>query len=184
MKYLENTVGCRSVITALLVFVGIALSACQSRPSPEIHYYLLQATNHEVGRGIVEIAEVKMPAYLQTANLMMAVSDLEIRPAQYHLWSEPLQEGVRRVLEAELVGQLKYVDKDVLPIRIDLEVELFHVTQSGDVLLKGAWRLQGEDGQGHLFSIKTGLEGNGYAEAARGHVRALELLAKAIAADL
>lgn len=168
----------------LLLLVNLGFVGCQSRPAPELHYYLLQPSTSELSRGIVEVSRVDLPAYLQSTSVMLAVSDYEIRPAQYHLWAEPLEDGIRRVLEAELVAQLKYVDREVIPISVELDLEVFHATDSGQVLLKGAWRLESEEAEGHSFSITTGLKEDGYPAAVESHVRALLLLAKAIAGDL
>ncbi|MDQ8186577.1 PqiC family protein [Pelagicoccus sp. SDUM812002] len=175
----------KRAIRAVLMWVGVVvLVGCQSRPAAEVHYYLLQPSVNDLPREFVEVANIELPAYLKSSSVMLGVSDNEIRPAQYHLWSEPMEEGMRRVLEAELVSRLKYVDREVVPMKIDLKVELFHATASGRVILKGVWRIRGDDAQRSAFSIQMGIGEGGYPAAVRAHVSALASLTDEIAKSL
>lgn len=168
----------------VLILIGVSLVAwgCQSRPAPEVRYYLLQPSANAVSRGEVEVVSVKLPGYLQSSSLMLSVSESEIRPAQYHLWSEPLEDGIRRVLNAELAALLEGAEGDA--IKLDLRVETYHATESGRVLLRGTWQLYGDDSESHGFSVRTEMEEDGYASAVRAHVSALVSLARQIAKSL
>ncbi len=164
----------------LLLWVNLAFVGCQSRPAPELHYYMLQPSVSDLSRGIVEVSRIELPAYLQSTSVMLAVSDYEIRPAQYHLWAEPLEEGIRRVLEAELSSQLKRnVSPDLLQT-IEIEIEAFHGTESGKVVLRGMWRPIEPVSEPHRFSIETELEFDGYLSLVEAHVRALSVLVSGI----
>lgn len=182
LRYRDLKVEFRALL--LIALVGLVLVGCQSRPAPEVHYYLLQPSGKALTRGVVHVSSIELPAYLKTANLMLSVSDYEIRPAQYHLWSEPLEDGIRRVLEAELGSQLKDLDREGPSVQVELDIETFHATESGEIVLSGSWRLRGEEAEGHSFSIESSLKADGYPAAVEAHVRVLSVLAKSIVGEL
>ncbi len=181
MKYRIN----KSVFSVSAIFaVGLLLFGCQSRPSPDVHYYLLQSSVADSGSEGVEVSNIKLPAYLQGSSLMLSVSEYEIRPARYHLWSEPLEDGIRRVLEAEIAWKLKQSNKELGLVQVDLEVDAFHATEFGRVILKGTWRSGEEGAESRAFSIQLKVEADGYPAAVGAHVRALSSLGAEIAEAL
>lgn len=115
---------------------------------------------------------------------MLAVSNNQIRPARYHLWSEPLEVGIRRVLSKELVSQLESLGKEVTPIQIDLEIEALHATETGKVILKGVWKTKDSEIAEQVFAIQSDLLDDGYPAAVAAHVSALSMLAESIAQSL
>lgn len=166
-----------------MLVLAAVLGGCQSRPAAEVRYYFLQpAERGDVGVGGVTIEAVRLPAYLQTSNIMLGVSDAELRPAQYHRWSEPLEDGIRRVLDAEIRSRLMERVGTPAALGIDLEIATFHGDQGGTVRLRGLWKVEG--GEAKAFRIEARLDGDGYAELARAHVAALETLAKQVVEEI
>lgn len=184
MKSIRYFMMKHSTRALLLTLVGLAFVGCQSRPAPEVHYYLLQPSAKDLSRGIVEISSIELPAYLKSSSLMLGVSEFEIRPAQYHLWSEPLEDGIRRVLEAELVSQLKRDDREVASTRLELKIETLHGSVDGDLILRGSWTVRDEGAERKTFVIRRQLAADGYSELVQVHVTALAELARRIAAEL
>lgn len=184
MKHFRNLEMKKGLCAVVGLWIGFTFIGCQSRPAPDVHYYLLQPSATDLAQGDVEVSSITIPGYLKMSNIALAVSDNEIRPAQYHLWSESLEDGIRRVLEAELASELKQADREEVSLRIDLEIEIFHATESGLVLLKGTWRLRGEDAKEQGFSIQTNIAADGYSAAVRAQVSALSTLAKTIVGAL
>ncbi|EDY80870.1 conserved hypothetical protein [Verrucomicrobiia bacterium DG1235] len=165
--------------------LAIVLGGCQSRPAAEVHYYILQPVERvEVGAVIVSVLDVRLPAYLQTSSVILGVSDMELRPAQYHRWSEPLEEGIRRVLNAEVNRKLGDEAEELSGVGIEIKIETFHGAQAGAVNLLGSWKSRLDGAVWKEFRIEAGLRADGYPELVRAHVVALERLAEQVAAEL
>ena len=173
----------RSLLGGLLAG-ALLLGACQTSPAPETRYYLLQsgAAPSTAQGAEVRIVRLRLPAYLKQSNLMLSISEYEIRPAMYHQWSEPLEDGVRRVLEAELASRLGSGEPDGRARELVVEIDIFHASQAGSLLLKGRWSVSGFPEQ--AFAIEARLDADGYPAAVAAHARALGLLAGEMAQAL
>lgn len=172
---LRATLGLLTVITLF--------SGCQSVDAPQPRYYLLQ-TDAGYASSSIEIESIYLPAYLQRASILLAVSDVEIRPARYHSWSEPLDHGIRRVLSAEIGKQAIDQSRSTGSVAIDIWVDTFHGYHSGKVLLAGRWSFVSQPDLVQPFQIEVGLKSDGYAGLVAAHVDALKILAAEIASEL
>lgn len=104
---------------ALLFLSPFLLLAC-GRSSPT-NYYLLESSLGSVQvdkmpRKSLRIAQVEIPAYLSRNNIVSRVKgETRLIVAEFHLWAEPVGNGVRRVVEEMLTPPLLKEGISVLP---------------------------------------------------------------------
>ena len=178
----------------------LLLIGCSSAP-PERSHYLLRdpdvaaapAPTAVAGPkgGIVGIGRVSIAPYLDRAELVVQTGSYEIRPARYHHWGEPLEDGIRHYLRSALTKRLgREVASDVLvrdtwAYRIDLTIETFHGTLSGDVELVAGIVIMRVAGNALLETRRVVLtdrqHSDGYAGLVDAHAALLDKLADEIA---
>ena len=132
---------------ALLLCVACATAA------PEHAYYLLRAPTDGDGTptpaaAVVGFGSVRVAPYLDRAGLVVQVDAHQVREARYHLWAEPLDQGIRLVL-AERVRSRLGVElspgprgADTWRYRIDVSVDELHGTLDGEARLIAHWVLR------------------------------------------
>ena len=136
---------------SILLFV-IVLAACGS--TPETRYYVLSSpgtvpaatAGESEGETVLGLGRISLPDYLEQAGMVMQTDDHEIRSANYHLWGEPLEQGIRRSLLRQLSADMPDFrleagrgSQRLLDYRLDIEVESFHGTEQGLAVLSGRW---------------------------------------------
>lgn len=104
------------VLAALL---ALALCAC-GRSTPTNYYLLesrlgpIQADN--LPAKTLRVAQVEAPAYLNRNNIVSRVQgQTQLILAEFHLWAEPVSNGVRRVVEEVLTKPMLEQGINVLP---------------------------------------------------------------------
>jgi uncharacterized lipoprotein YmbA len=117
-----------------------------------------------------------------------------VRPARYHQWAEPLDEGLRRLLRAEISKALGYqVSADALQRKqwdyaVEVSVEQLHGTLAGEALLSASWRIARGDGAEPVaefrFTRSAPLAEDGYAALVAAEIDLARQLAVAIADSL
>lgn len=102
-----------------ILFAMLMVQACgRSTPS---NFYLLesaasQATVDRLPEKSMRIAQVEVPNYLNRNNIVSRVSgETKLILAEFHLWAEPVANGVHRVIENELSPRLLTRGITVLP---------------------------------------------------------------------
>jgi len=171
------------------------LLACSAPPLPPTTRYLLRAPAPE-GSGPVETADVGLGAvrvapYLQETGLMVETGPHQVRPARFHRWAEPLSEGVRRLLRAELSralgGEVAAVPAGAAEPATVLEVHIdrLHASLGGRALLAARWRVV-RDGRATAFRhVRSApLPQDGYAGVVEAQIGLLRELAGAMADSL
>lgn len=179
------------VASLLLV---VLLSACAGT-STEPNYYLLR-TDHDMATRTMALSShyalgsVTIAPYIDQSGLLLETRAGEMRPAKYHLWAEPLYEGVRVFLMSEishargediLVGA---IERDAT--RINVRIDQLHGTHDGRARLVAYWWLQqGEETrEAYQFAEYRDLGEDGYAALASAEKALLADLANRIAASL
>lgn len=177
---------------AMLVWLA---SACTSPPPPEPARYLLRAPETErlerarparVGLGRLEVAP-----YLDQPGVVVETEAHTVRAARHHLWAEPLEEGLRRLLRAEVSRALE-VDVEGDPDRrslwdcaVDVRIDQLHGTLDGKARLVARWRLdhRSEDEPAQVFRlVRTApLASGGYPGLVAAEIDLVRQLAGAIA---
>jgi uncharacterized lipoprotein YmbA len=179
----------------ILAIVPIVLMlGCSSSP-PDRHFYLLrgEATDSGVSPApakLVGIGRVTIAAYLDRAGVVVQTGSREIRPARFHEWGEPLDNGVRHYLRSELVDRLGYeVASDVLyrdawDYRVDISIETLHGSLSDGAWINAGFVVSEVSGNqatvaGRVIEHER-LTRDGYPGLIDAHTRLLDQLAAAI----
>ena len=163
----------------LNVLFVLLLAACGS--IPETHYYVLSSPNlidlrsadESRGAEVVGVGRISFPDYLKQHGLVMQTDDHQIRAANYHLWGEPLEQGIRRVLFRHLSEAMpdfriesRRANETQFDYRLDIELESFHGTAHGLVVLHGRWTVYAVEDRRRLasesFSFDRTLTDSGY----------------------
>ncbi|MBD5553270.1 MAG: membrane integrity-associated transporter subunit PqiC [Desulfovibrio sp.] len=106
-------------IILLLSLLAVALCAC-GRSTPT-KYYLLESSLGAMNATslpakTLRVAQVEGPAYLNRNNIVSRVrGETQLILAEFHLWAEPVNNGVRRVVEETLTGPMLKQGVNVLP---------------------------------------------------------------------
>ena len=110
---------------------------------PERAYYLLRGEGSAVLPPAMPeqragIAKVSVAPYLDRAGVVLATGPHEVREAQFHLWAEPLQRGIRYYLEEQLSSKLGYrigggpAAQRSWQRLVEIDIREFHGTSGGD----------------------------------------------------
>jgi uncharacterized lipoprotein YmbA len=185
----------RAVALVLLVLAA----ACSSSPPPPQTRYLMRGDAPDATYRVevpvsIGLRRVSVAAYLAEQGLVVETGDREVRPAQHHLWAEPLDQGLRLALRAWLSQELGYgVSADPVfagawDYAVDVEVEELHGTRSGDARLVAGWRVARPDQLAELaafrFARTEPVARAGYAALAEAEIALVRELAAAIADSL
>lgn len=105
-------------ILALLA-LAFCLSAC-GRSTPT-NFYLLESSLgprqiDSLPSRTLRVAQVETPSYLNRNNIVSRVNNqTRLILAEFHLWAEPVSNGVRRVVEEVLIAPMLENGINVLP---------------------------------------------------------------------
>lgn len=103
----------------ILFFCCLLFSAC-GRSSPT-NYYLLESPTESISvdsmpKKSLRVAQVEIPGYLNRNDIVSRVQgQTRLILAEFHLWAEPVNNGVRRVVEEVLTPALLAEGITVLP---------------------------------------------------------------------
>ena len=139
----------------LVSVAGLGLSGC-FRQGQSTQFYMLQAmaapeSIPRSGEGpLVGLGPIRIPAYLDRAQIVVAESGQEYRISEAHRWAEHLDENIARI-SAQNLSNLIPSDRivphpwprDSKPdIEVSLNLQEMHVDSSGDVRMTASWRLR------------------------------------------
>lgn len=177
--------------TAAFACVLLLLPACASDPPPRIQYLLraeLPSETSQIEAPVaIVLARVTVAPYLKSPGLVVESEKHQVRHARYHVWAEPLDEGLRRYLRTEISNVLGYAirsdasDRDAWDYSVDVVVDQFHGTLSGQAQMVASWRISRANGgevAAYVLSTSKPLAVGGY----RGLVNAQIALAQQLAA--
>ena len=140
------------------IFMALMLLAGCGRSAPT-NYYLLEGQSELVKtdrmpKKSLRIAQVEVADYLNRNNIVSRVQgETKLILAEFHLWAEPVSNGVRRVLEETLTGPLLRDGITVLPASSEsrnnytLLVDIQRLDGNFDekAVLESRWTLLNED---------------------------------------
>ena len=180
----------RKLLVLLLLTAG-----CASAP-PETARYLLRPATLPASGVTADVAKigigsVRVASYLDQPGIVIETASLEVHPAHYHLWAEPLDEGVRRYLRAALSTDLGFEVGDDSSGRRDwshevrVTIDEFHGTLSGEARLVAAWQILPQPSVAPLhaarFVDREPLDRDGYPGLVEAERRLLDRLSQSIA---
>lgn len=167
-------------VKTLFTFLALfALVGCiNTQQAPETFYYILdstpqsalQTTTQRTGDAVnhMKVNPVVLPDYLNQPNLVLKLSDHQIKIANYHFWAEDLRQSIQQVL----INDLNLSNSDTTFSKIctgacntlDITIDHFYPTEEGDVLLAGTY-YQSDIRSVKRFVLKKTLSTGGYDEA-------------------
>ena len=194
-------------IHAVLIACVVAFSGCLGSPAktPATRYYVLNSTYGVENKAqpvavlkgaSVGVGPLRLSKVLDRPQIIMRISDNEIRVVDLERWAAPLHEIVTNVLvdnlSASLPGAeiLKFPWKATLPITYQVIVDItrFDGMPGGYVNLKTRWGILGENGKKVLANKKSVLnepiQGNTIGEMVSAQSRLLERLSREIAVEI
>jgi len=167
------------------LLLGLLITGCSSVSLSETRYYLLnnqQPIKQNMAIVDTSISMKKMvvlsindlPEYLTQPYLVMQMADHQLHYARFHMWAEPLQQGLKKVLLADLnnessttyfMAKNNNIQQDNVPT-LFVNVDYFHASSHSKVMLSGQYWLSkpGEVKQmiGKPFYFELRLEQDGY----------------------
>ena len=173
------------------------LSACTATSVDQPRYFVLSAepAAHEessspaTGSGPrLLLQNVQLADYLQSANLILQVSEHEFHFSPTHLWAEPLAVGIGRALSSAEPG-ISLAAPGKISSNYDallkLHVDYFHIVDGEAVILAGSFTLEDptqlKTSLTRRFDLRKPLLDSGYPYAVNAMSTLIRELARSIA---
>jgi uncharacterized lipoprotein YmbA len=166
---------------SLVVVVLLGLAACGSNPVQDNYYSLVLAADDvtapvDTGESNphLVVGPVQLPEYLQRRGIAMQIGANQIQTANHHLWAEPLEEAIAKVLVRDIADLASGVTvnrdagrwSDSGDCRLRIEFDSFHATDRARVVGSGRYWLSSADREVRQeFDLTETLYGDGYAQA-------------------
>ncbi len=146
------------------------------------------------GAARVGLSRVVVAPYLDQSGIVVESAGREIQAARNHQWAEPLQDGLRLLLRAELstaLGEevgLDPADRSRWQHDVQVFVEQLHGSMAGRAMLVADYRIESRAKPGEIaeyrFARSQALAREGYAGLVDAEAELVGQLAQAIAASL
>ena len=162
----------------LLGLVVLVLQACtSSAPTPDTYYYVLDPSPKTATEKKTTVAyrvlPVELPNYMNQSNLVLKLSDHQIKISNYHYWANDLRKSVQRVVINELNqlnSQAGFAEScSNCSYTIIISIDHFYPSESGTVVLAGSYNINtdffGVTTRSYPFSFSSTLDKGGYDES-------------------
>ena len=183
--------------TAAFACVLLLLPACASDPPPRTQYLLraeLPSETSQIEAPVaIVLSRVTVASYLRSPGLVVESEEHQVRPARYHVWAEPLDEGLRRYLRTEISNVLGFAIRSDASNRagwdyaVDVVIDQLHGTLSGQARIVASWRISRADGSevaAYVLSTSEPLAVGGYQGLVNAQIALAQHLAARIAESL
>lgn len=159
-------------VASLMLALGLAVSSgCSS--VQELNFYQLPqqantAASASMDAAVIVIEPVMVANYLNTNALILQTSDVQLVKTTQHQWAEALDQQLTRLLQQQLTAVLPgHRVTDRAPQgpqqRLLVQVEQFHGTEQGMVLVSGKYSLvNGEHTIQQRFALELAQPEDGY----------------------
>ena len=196
------------LFTAAVLAAFVTLSAGCGRSLPT-RYYVLHSWNESMNSKeesqrpdeahciSIGVGPVKIPDYLDRAEIVTRVAPNELKLAEFDQWAEPLSQSISRVLADNLSGLLCVKPVVIFPWRgtvsIDYQIEAEIVRMDGNLggnaTLEARWMIFGAREPKKLLVIKKTrftepVGGQDFRALVSAQSRNLEALSRNIAAAI
>ncbi len=176
--------------------LAIFLLSCSTTAPPRTEYFLRHPVSEtdaaQLSQPRVGLQRVALAPYLKQRGLAIETAANELRPAQSHVWAEPLDEGLLLFLRGALAAALQEdvgitrSRSDAWDQRVEVYVEQLHGTMSGNALLVASFKVTGSEESAvatqFRFARSRALAADGYASLVEAEKQLVGELAAAIAA--
>lgn len=177
-----------------IVLISILLCACSSVPT-QINYYLLDSsiigvknkTETKTGKTIT-LEKLQLAHYLESVRLPLLQHDQGVVYASQHVWAEPLQLSISRVLvhdfknssahKLRLTTMPNAENSDYL---LQIHIDHFSATDDSTVILTGSYWLNNDE---HSFHFKKALTADGFNHSVGQQRLLISELAQMITSDI
>lgn len=172
LAYLKN----KTLRFSTLSVLFLLMQSCSSAPS-SLNYYLLHSTDsvpltqNSVQRTLV-LDKITLPEYLKHKGLVYQTSDTSLHISTAHLWAEPMDEGLSKVLSSALADKQILLQRgdqlsDEEATHITLHIDDFISTYKGDVVFSGQYTVSSvQKGTSiHSFKFKAPIENDGFSSS-------------------
>lgn len=167
--------------------------------STSTRYYVLHALDAPGGKTVnsdnmtVGLEAIDLPSYIDQTRIMLRTGKNTLAVIENEQWSEPLEEGVNRIITANLANLWPGAQVEQMPWprgfnpdrRLRVHIVNFHSTSDGEVLLSGYWSIASLDNRQapipHTYHFEIPSQGQAYADIAATMSDALAELARHIA---
>lgn len=162
----------KRTVARLMIAVGlVAISGCSS--VQELNFYQLPqqantAASASMDAAVIVVEPVMVANYLNTNALILQTSDVQLVKTSQHQWAEALDQQLSRLLQQQLTAALPgHRVTDRAPQgpqqRLLVQVEQFHGTEQGRVLISGKYSLvNGEHTIQQRFALELAQPEDGY----------------------
>lgn len=188
---------CRALALAALTLM---LAACAGRSADTVWFMLnsgagAQAGEEKIQGPRIQVRRVDIPGYLdRPAIVTREAGGVRLRLAEYHVWAEPLSDGMRRALAEALTPLLREKGTQVQApdddsrgaLRLFVQVQRFDGSLGGEAVLEARWNLRkGNDAvaaRGTFADQEPA--GDSYESLVRAESALVRRMAEALAAPL
>lgn len=164
----------KSALSILFLFALVNLTGCASS-QPETHYYLLSQGLGEFKKAKPEtptlfLEKITLASHLNQQALVLTHSKHKVKPANYHFWAQPLDQGIGQVLEYEMNQQcachIRAERRHDSSVNTDLSVTVFIeqiiMNHRGGIELSGVFKFTGKEEKQQRFHLTETLSESGY----------------------
>lgn len=174
-------------VLLLLLISLVMLAGCSSQTLQPPKYYVLSGTPaqlipNKALHPAIEVRSIALSDYLQSSNIVLQVSDHELFFSANHLWAEPLQVGIEKVLVNRLSITQALSDEPAL--LLDVNIDYFHIVDRDAVILSGSYVVENQAGDKLVrerFALRQALNNSGYEYAVSVMSSVLGILSQEIA---
>ncbi len=156
------------------IILTLMLASCASAPDDTKYYLLSGTTENSAAECDLSVGRITIPAYLRTSAIIVQTGESELTPAISHRWSEPLADGIRRVLSRCLTGRSNE--------RVNIDIRHLHGNTNGRTHLEARWAYH-PSGIAGGFSEVEEQSGAGYEPLVASHRKLLAGLCREVCAN-
>lgn len=150
--------GLDRLIVAVMAVVATACVNLGAGTSSLTRYYLLASTStaaiatgqtSPLADKAIGVGPVSIPPYLERPQMMVRVSDQELKPDDFSHWAEPLKANIARVVGEDLAlltgsGHIRlypWTRSTPMDYQVAVDVHRFDADGDGEVFLRAGWRI-------------------------------------------
>ncbi len=143
----------RLLVRFLSLVSALLLSGCLGGTTPPARFYLLEPSAEMAvvaadgdKKPVVVLAPVRIPHYLDRAQIVTATGENSYQLSEYERWAEGLDHNITRVLQQDLS---RLVPADVafssvaggMSLKLVVSILAFHVDAQGQARLTAQWQI-------------------------------------------
>ena len=180
-----------------IVIAGIALGLTACAGSPKERFYTLSVAGAErpelQSRDYsVVVGPVSVPDIVDRPQLVLTMSDSEVKLTEQALWAEPLKYGIARAVAQNLAHDLNNARVSPYPqgpsgdpdYRVNVDIQRFDSVLGQAAMIEVMWmvrRVKTGEQQSGRTRLKEAVAGQSYQELVSAHVRAIGTFSRNIA---